>query len=294
MTEQRVATNKLKLAFLLWSAALMFMVSLWLHAQDGSAAKGQVSPASPAGLAFDVASIKPANDEPGGDRHFSLDISPDGEVRVTNWTLKDLICAAYNLSSWQIQGGPAWIEKDLFDITAKPSDPTTGAPAYNIHHDNGTLDDPKLRTMLQALLEDRFALKTHVATKEGPVYILERGDGELALIPSKHPSRDGGLGGIGLGTNNGRVLLNTSMASLAGELSGYVFHQPVIDKTGLTGTYDFVTKNIPGNEEAFPPGGTPDMTLLIRYVKEMGLKLTKSTGPVPTLVIDQASQPSPN
>jgi uncharacterized protein (TIGR03435 family) len=243
---------------------------------------------------FDVATIKPASVRSDGVRFISLNVSPDGMVSVTNWNLKNLICAAYNLNWSWVQGGPAWIEKDLYDVTAKPAPPANGISSYNIHHDNWQIDDPQLRAMLQALLQDRFALKTHVATKDGAVYILEKSDGELALTPSKHPSRGGGLGGVTLGTVDGRVLLNTSMASLVGYLSAYVFHQPVIDKTGLGGTYDFITKNIASEEEAFPPGGTPNVTLLVRYVKEMGLKLTKSTGPVTTLVIDQASQPSPN
>lgn len=228
-------------------------------------------------------------------RFVSLNVSPDGEVRITNWTLKALICAAYNMGWWQIQGGPAWIEKDEFDVTAKPPAPANGDPPYNIHHDNWTFDDPALREMLQALLRDRFALKTHLSTKEGTVYILEKGDGELALTPSKHPSGNGGFGGVGLGMNYGRVMVNASITSLTGYLSSYVLHQPVIDKTNLIGTYDFTTKNIPAIEELSTSGSNAvDTTVMLRYVKEMGLKLTKTTGPVTTLVIDQASAPSPN
>jgi uncharacterized protein (TIGR03435 family) len=217
-------------------AALCLSASARVHGQTSSTPASQLSTGQSEALEFDVATIKPAAIDPGGYRHLSLDIAPDGRLKITNWTLKNLICAAYNLSYWQLKGGDAWTEKELYDVEAKPSDPASGVPSYSTHHDNWSLADPRLRTMLQALLRDRFALRIHTVETTGPVYLLERSDKELALMPSKHPR---GLGGIGAAGGVGYRLTNTSMAQLAAHLSGHVFHQPVIDKTGLSGIYDF-------------------------------------------------------
>ena len=80
------------------------------------------------------------------------------------------------------------------------------------------------------------------------------------------------------------------MAQFAAYLSNYVLHETVIDKTGLEGTYDFQSKTASTNDE----GPFPDPLAILPSVKEMGLKLTKSTGPVTILIIDQASHPSAN
>jgi uncharacterized protein (TIGR03435 family) len=233
---------------------------------------------------FEAATIKPGAVDPGGYRHLSLNVAPNGRVEITNWSLKQLICAAYNLSYWQLQGGDTWEDRDLYDVEAKPADPVGSIPAYSTNHDNWSLADPNLRTMLQNLLKDRFALKVHVSAKTGSVYILERSGKELALTPSKHPR---GLGWVGFAMN-GRVLANASTDELATYLSGYVFRTTVINRTGLTGLYDFQSKPLDSSEDL------TDTTRILPAVNEMGLKLTRSTGPVETLVIDQATHPSAN
>ena len=286
-----VAKQKMRLYFLLGITLALIQVSnSQLYGQNSTMPANQVAPSKSEVAEFDVATIKPAATDPDGYRHLSLTIYLNGRVTITNWTLKQLICAAYGLSYWQVSGGPAWIEKDLYDVEAKPTDPNVGAPPYNIHHDNWSLDDPKLRTMLQALLQDRFQLKTHIVVKDGPVHMLERGDGELSLTPNNHPLRDGGLGGIGARGGAGYRLLDTSMPQLAAYLSSYVFHETVIDKTGLVGSYNYESKTVLSDDD----WQNLDPALILPAVKEMGLKLTRSTGPVTTLVIDQASHPSPN
>jgi uncharacterized protein (TIGR03435 family) len=230
---------------------------------------------------FEVATIKPASP----DIDLPLDIYPNGTV-LAHMSLKNLIMAAYDLPYSQIKGGPAWIEEDLYDVEAKPPDPGDGGPTYDIRHDTRTLDDPKLRSMLRALLEDRFQLKTHLEVKDGPVLVLERGNGELTLTPSTHTFRAGGSIGLGSGVR----LFSITMAQLAKTLGPGIFHEPIIDKTGLTGSYDFQSKTV----STEPPALDDLITLILPAIKEMGLKLTKSTGPVTTLVIDQASHPSPN
>ena len=265
-----------------------------LYGQNSTAPMHQDDSGKPEVEQFEVATIKPGSLDANGIRFFSLNIDPNGRVKITNWSLENLISAAYGLGQWQIKGGPKWITEDKFDIEAKPPGPGDGAPAYDVRHDNWTIDDQRLRFMLQALLKDRFQLKFHFEVKDGPVLLLERGDGELALKPSEHPSPRG-LGGIGI--TRGVRLLNTTMPQFVENLDWVVFHETVIDKTGLTDQYDFQSKRTE------PPSLGPDgaifdsesvVSLFLPAIKEMGLKLTRSTGPVTTLVADQAAHPSPN
>jgi hypothetical protein len=58
--------------------------------------------------AFEVASIKPAAPDARG-MTFGF---PGGEFRARNYTLKECIGFAYNLTPGLISGGPSWIESD--------------------------------------------------------------------------------------------------------------------------------------------------------------------------------------
>jgi uncharacterized protein (TIGR03435 family) len=73
----------------------------------------------------------------------------------------------------------------------------------------------------------------------------------------------------------------------------------VIDKTGLTGTYDVVLETEPS---ALPPGipantfGVPrdGLSLFTALPEQLGLKLESERGPVDVLVIDSVELPTPN
>ena len=124
--------------------------------------RAQAPPETAAGKAFDVASIK-VNKEGGPS---SVRITPGGMFTVTNNNLRNIIRNAFGITNAQIVGGPAWIDEDRFDITAKAAGPS---------------DQPQAMAMLQALLAERFALRTHTERRELPVYVLvlARKDGAL-------------------------------------------------------------------------------------------------------------------
>jgi len=86
-----------------------------------------------------------------------VQIYPD-RVVINLLSLKRLICAAFNIELWQIQGGEGWTENDLFDIEAKPQQTSESNP-YSLNHSNVTIGDPRLRQMMQALLTERFQLR---------------------------------------------------------------------------------------------------------------------------------------
>jgi uncharacterized protein (TIGR03435 family) len=69
---------------------------------------------------------------------------------------------------------------------------------------------------------------------------------------------------------------------------GQTMERYPLERAGLEGAYDFKSKAVPTAEDY------NDFSRILPAVKEMGLKLTKSTGPVTELVIDSASRPSAN
>jgi len=99
---------------------------------------------TPARLTFEVASIKPSDpNRPDTGLHRS-----NTRFAATNHTLKQLIAFAYDVELFQISGGPAWVNSDGFDITAKIPD--------EVAHHKGPDDD---KVMVQALLSDRLKLQ---------------------------------------------------------------------------------------------------------------------------------------
>src|SRR5580658_2008791 len=134
-----------------------------LHAPDSH---GQ-SPAA-ASPVFEVASVRPCKDsEPGGRSGGSTANSP-GRLTLRCQNVMGFINLAYRFYangrvnapwSWPpIEGGPAWINSDRYEINAKAE----GTPSEAMTHG----------PMLQALLEDRFKLKIHRETREIQAYVL--------------------------------------------------------------------------------------------------------------------------
>src|SRR5262245_61363859 len=124
--------------------------------------QSQFQPPSASTPRFEVASIKPAAPDarPGRVAYAvngaRINTNP-GLLSIRSISLKDFIAAAYGLEAYQIYGGPAWVDSDQFEITAKSTSPATRE---------------QLLLMLRALLSDRFRLEFHVATKEIPAYAL--------------------------------------------------------------------------------------------------------------------------
>src|SRR5206468_583620 len=137
------------------------------------------------------------------------------------------IAAAYNLTVRAISGGPAWIDSDRYDILAKP--PGEVRP---------NLDEQM--SMLRRLLADRFKLTFHREEKTFSIYALT-----IAKSGSKMrkgtESPDGPQPLIFVLSPQGATLpgRDATMAELASVLQRAALDRPVIDKTGLSGRYDF-------------------------------------------------------
>jgi uncharacterized protein (TIGR03435 family) len=267
--------------------------------------------------AFEVASVKPnRTDAPGG----SL-VMPPGRLTATNIPLKVLITNAYQLSFFHVVGGPDWVSTDRFDITAKAPD---GAPPEHV------------RAMLRTLLKERFRLVVHMETRDTPIYALvkARADdqpgpnlkrsttdcgpiraqraatiadvarargGRVPVPPAPGPNepvvcqmRVSGRGGSTLTYRAG----NITMAALAGALRTYVGRE-VVDRTGLTGEFDFDLQFSAPPTTAQTDAGIPvapldDAAVFIALQEQLGLKLESTRGPVELMVIDSAERPTEN
>jgi uncharacterized protein (TIGR03435 family) len=287
---------------------------------------GQPPPAPPwdaPHLEFEVASVKTNKSGP----MMSAMRTVPSEFRVTNVPLRILIMQAYRLSTYQLTGGPGWIDSERFDIVAK-------AP-------EGSRPDQTM-LMLRGLLADRFKLKVHSETRETQIYalVLARSDGKLGPKLSKSTddcekilaerraaaatARAGGAGPLTFtppGPNekpvctismrptsvtNGVPLLNfrgggQPMQVVVNQISSFL-NKRVIDRTSLTGLYDFelefsmrgqmpLTTQGPGTSTT-PTAPIDDGPTMFDAVRELGLKLESERGPVEHLVIDSVERPT--
>jgi uncharacterized protein (TIGR03435 family) len=249
---------------------------------------------------FDAASVKVnRGGEAGGGFGFR-----QGQVRVTNYTLRDIIRNAYDVQRYHIVGGPDWLAQDRFDIVAKAPEGAT---------------QPQLRLMVQALLADRFKLRVHRETRDIPVYALmparpdgrpgpkmERATFDCAAAsaaaargeaPPQQPAAVGDRPVCGARANPGRMLVGGyAIPDFARNLGGFT-GRPVIDRTGLTGRYNFELTWTPDEPPPpgvqLPPWYDPNGPSLVTAIQEqLGLKLDATTGPVEVLVIDGAERPT--
>src|SRR5947209_2258918 len=189
--------------------------ALVLFGLIGRCAFGQEAPA------FDAADVHvsaPGGTESGG-------FLPNGRMEFRSTTLLRLITVAYSVQPERIAGGPNWLDTDRFDLVAKAAGPASQST---------------LRTMLQGLLADRFELKLQREEKPLPVFVMT-----VSRPGAARESSGAGEPECKAGSEeNLRTLMcrNTTMASLAERLvvaaPGY-FNHPVVDRTGLSASYDF-------------------------------------------------------
>jgi uncharacterized protein (TIGR03435 family) len=147
--------------------------------------------------------------------------------------------------------------------------------------------------MLQTLLAERFQVKLRRETKTGDIYLLEKSGKTLKLKTTRYTedqpvSGDPGFSGEIEYVGGHWFVFDSSMPQLAKFASDHMLRRPVIDQTGLDGSFDYKDTDVKIDEEGDFQGSFPF------FIQEIGLKLTPSKGPVETLVIEHAEKPSPN
>jgi uncharacterized protein (TIGR03435 family) len=171
--------------------------------------------------------------------------------------------------------------------------------------------------MMQAILEDRFKLKIHRETRQGPVYELALGKGS----PKLKPLQDGSCTPVVVGrtlpplaapqhycrnmVSPRSVDFEGGTLSMFAGLLNLILDRPVIEKTGITNYFEIHLKFSPDDSAAprpdtADPGAAaavraPDAPGIFQAVQEqLGLKLLPAKGPVDVLVIDHIERPSEN
>jgi uncharacterized protein (TIGR03435 family) len=278
-------------------------------------------------MAFDNASVTPnttASSPFAVGSNFPLgpgDVyAPNGgKFRARNFPLVAYINFAYKISDNQEQfllpQLPTWVTTARFDIEATAQG-------------NPTKD--QMRLMMQSLLADRFKLAIHYETRQVPVFeLLVDQPGTLGPLLQRHPDDApcpttfrspsptaapqtidsrfpvtcGGLlnmapsapGRFRAGARN--VPMELIASSMPGGASG--LDRPVLDRTGLTGRYDFVIEFTPQYDDPSAPaaklGSDPTGPTFVEALKEqLGLKLESQTGSFDVLVIEYVEEPSAN
>lgn len=219
---------------------------------------------------FEAAAIHPNR---SGSSNTQISVS-GARLVIMNASAKTLIRNAWDLLSFQVTGGPAWLDTDMFDITA-----TTG------QHDQ--LPPNELRLLLRSLLDERFGLRVHFEDRPGSIYALLPGKNgsRLALansasVPGINTSKGAGAAKM-RGTGQPVAVL---ASNLANQLGRYVR-----DDTGLTGQYDWVLQWAP---DPSPDSSLP--SLLTAVQEQLGLRLAPIKAAFPVLVVDHAEHPSAN
>lgn len=243
----------------------------------------QAPPAKPD--AFEVATVKPADPQEKAGRYITM--QGDHRFIAKYYTVKLLIAAAYDLTPQAISGGPEWIGADHYDITALT--PGTTRPSRD-----------RQMAMLRTLLADRFKLNFHREEKEFSIYNLTIDKSGPKLKPSiAAPDEPAQLVSTVYPERVTLPARNATMREFASLLQRAALDRPVVDKTGLTGKYDFDLTWSPdetqfGGELPVAPPDAAAPPFFIALQKQLGLKLEPAKGPVQTIVIDSVSRPSEN
>jgi uncharacterized protein (TIGR03435 family) len=257
----------------------------------GSTATGQ--PSAAAALTFEVASVKVATSGSNGFRggchgiDSSTRAGPDqappplGRCVITDARLSHLIAIAFGVPLQELSTSPDWIQRgDLrFDVNARAEDPATTT-------------QKQLLTMLQNLLVERFHLKFHYQTTEAAGFsLMVAKSGPKLRTSTSHEVKTlftGPQGEPVLKPAPERPISLTarkySMAMLADLLTAIGMSGPGVDKTRLSGEYDFTL--------AWDSEAGPALSTALR--QQLGLQMKAEKLPVSTFVVDAAEKPSLN
>jgi len=233
--------------------ALLFLLTLT------AAARAQTAPPAPS---FEVASIRPTpNADP---TKGSWSLPNTGEFHTTSLALNWIIQLAYDVDAKQIEGKPAWLDSDCYDIQAKPEGGIK-------------LTREQLRPLLQNLLQQRFHLVTHRETRTVSGYALVVAKSGAKLQPTKGGFPPNWSDNFSPGNLIGHNLTTVFLAQKLTPLSGL----PCVDRTGLTGNYDIGVEY-----NADLDTNSPLPSLFTALQESLGLKLEPQKVPVDFLIID--------
>jgi uncharacterized protein (TIGR03435 family) len=236
--------------------------------------------------AFEVASVKklerPAPFNPIRMRPRSA------AFHLTNSTVASLIQFAYDAMEFAVIGGPEWIRRDQFEISARAA---------------AEVSIDEMRPMVQSLLEERFRLVVRTEQREMRFFALVVARDDRRLGPGltacdvSDPSKK-----VRVPPTGRMSYVRCAPISAVANLAAAVLRMPVVDRTGLMGLWDHViafesppraTVPAPGDGPQQPAVESPP-TFPTALQEQLGLRLEPDRGPVDVLVVASVQQPSEN
>jgi uncharacterized protein (TIGR03435 family) len=240
-------------------------------------------------------------------------VSPDS-YRAERTTLEQVLAYAFGLGyEHELVDAPSWVMNEHFDIQGKLDDEQV-ASLHTLSRDDR---EEQMRLMVQSMLVERFHFAYHFETRELPVYDLEVAKGGLkcprdttsqpaipdvsrprfrwSAAPAPPPPPPGWhppspseqkvlTQSLHLRTKGWPFWLVVALLSHQPELEG----RPVIDKTGLEGSYDCEMNWSQADSDG------AGQSFFSAVQDQLGLKLQPAKGPVEVLVVDSISRPSEN
>jgi uncharacterized protein (TIGR03435 family) len=229
---------------------------------------------------FEAATIKPVKD---ANPNWKTDREEGRRFFASNRSLVELLLMAYHLDRRQIVGGPGWVSTDTYDLTAVA--------------ENDKEMQQHGREMFQKLLTDRFQLAFHWEQRDMPVYVMT-----VAKGGSKLKAADAnGAHESGCQRPGQCMFRREDVQHFANWLQFAVVDKPVVDKTGLSGEFDFTLKWTPDESQFFamgihapPPSDDPNAPppLFQAIEDQLGLKLAAQKTSTQVMVIDHVERPA--
>ena len=277
MTECVAGKLKIGIIPLLCIAALAAVVVSTAFGQS-PAIPETTMPAKPP--EFEAATIKPTKD---ANPNWKTDREEGRRLTVDNRTLAELLMMAYRLDRRQIVNDPAWVTRDTYDLVAV-------AENDKDMQEHG-------REMFEKLLTDRFKLAFHWEQREMPVYVMTAAKGGPKLTPADA----NGAYESGCQRPGQCRFRRENMQRFVNWLQFAVVDKPVVNKTGLSGEFDFTLKWTPDESQFFamgihapPPSDDPNAPpdLYPAMEEQLGLKLEAQKTATQVLAIDHVERPA--
>jgi uncharacterized protein (TIGR03435 family) len=259
------------------------LLGVLLLASSGVFAQSPGQSANVPASTFDVATIKPVPPDAKAGRYITM--QGTNRFVAKDYTLKLLIAAAYSLSPKTISGGPAWVDTDHYDILALTPGDTRPT-------------QPEQMAMLRALLTDRFKLNFHRQEREFSIYVLEVAKGGSKLKESTAQASDPTqLISTVYPDHMHLPAKNATMGDFAALLQRALLNRPVVDKTGLTGRYDFdldwaQDETQFGGQVPVASADAEEPPFFTAIEQQLGLRIEATRGVVPAFVIDGVERPT--
>jgi uncharacterized protein (TIGR03435 family) len=243
---------------------------------------------------FDVVSIKPVV---AGTSQARLIETPVQFYRRA-LSLRNLLSFAYDVRDFQVIGGPDWVSRENYEVSARTSRPMT---------------TDEMRPLVRRLVDTRFAARVREELREMPTYdlVLARGDGRLGnglrrtdvdcepvLVDRRRPDappRDAiphctDSYWMFMGSRRVVQLRGIALSRLVAEVE-FNTQRKIVDRTGLTGRFDIdLTYQSPSSLS--PSGDAPMVADAL--VEQLGLRLQSSRGQVRMIVVKAAARPTAN